>query len=95
MKAKLLLFILIGMFYSTLFSEILEVNLDGSTPYQSIQTAINASVDADTVLVHPGIYYDNINFNGKSITLGSLFLTTQGEAYINQTIIVSSLSLMT
>ncbi len=87
MKIKLLLFILLIIFYTTLFSETLEVNLDGSTPYQSIQSAINASVDADTVLVHPGTYYENINFNEKSITLGSLLLTTQDESYINQTVI--------
>ena len=87
MKTKLLLFLLVIIFFTTLFSNTLEVNLDGSTPYQSIQSAINNSVDADTVLVHPGTYFENINFNGKYITLGSLFLTTQDGSYINQTII--------
>ena len=53
----------------------------------SIQAGINAAVIGDTVLVHPGIYYENINFNGKDILVSSLFLTTQERQYINSTII--------
>jgi len=56
-------------------------------PYTTIQGAINASSDGDVVLVQPGIYYENINFNGKGITLGSLELTTGDTSYISQTII--------
>ena len=41
----------------------------------------------DTVLVHPGVYRENINFNGKNITVGSLFVTTGDEDYILQTVI--------
>ncbi|MCK4695496.1 MAG: hypothetical protein KAT74_07025, partial [Candidatus Cloacimonetes bacterium] len=41
----------------------------------------------NTVLVQPGTYVENINFNGKSITVGSLFLTTQDTSYISSTII--------
>jgi len=35
----------------------------------SIQRAINASIEGDTVVVSEGRYYENINFNGKKITL--------------------------
>ncbi|MEA3475601.1 MAG: T9SS type A sorting domain-containing protein, partial [Candidatus Cloacimonadota bacterium] len=35
----------------------------------------------------PGTYYENVNFNGKNITLTSLFLTTQDYSYIDSTII--------
>jgi hypothetical protein len=56
-------------------------------PFASIQAAINYSMNADTVLVQPGTYVENINFNGKNIVVGSLFLTTQDTSYISSTII--------
>jgi len=38
----------------------------------NIQTAINAAVDGDLILVSPGMYRERINFNGKAITIRSL-----------------------
>ena len=58
--------------------------------FSSIQSAINHSCNADTVLVQPGIYYENINFNGKTIIVASIFLTTSDTSYISQTIIDGS-----
>jgi len=55
--------------------------------FSSIQTAIDYAWDGDTVLVDTGRYYENINFNGKNITVASLFFTTQDTFYITQTII--------
>jgi hypothetical protein len=49
--------------------------------YPTIQQGIDASADYDTVLVQPGLYIENI------IVLGSLFLTTGDESYIDQTTI--------
>jgi len=57
------------------------------TEYTSIQLAIDSSVNGDTVLVYPGTYVENINFNGKNIVVGSLTLTTGDTSYISQTII--------
>ena len=37
----------------------------------TIQTAINAADNGDTVLAVPGTYSENINFNGKAITVTS------------------------
>lgn len=55
--------------------------------YPRIQQGIIGSVDGDTVLVQPGTYVENINFDGHNIVLGSLFLTTGDTSYISQTII--------
>ena len=42
-----------------------------SKPFASIQKAIDSSKDGETVLVLPGTYKENINFNKKSITQGN------------------------
>ena len=39
--------------------------------YPSIQEAIDASQNGDTVVVSPGLYYETINFNGKNIVVTS------------------------
>jgi len=81
MKTFILIFVL--LISTCLYSTIINVPADQPT----IQAGINVSVDADTVLVQPGTYVENINYNGKNITIASLFLTTQDTTYISQTII--------
>jgi hypothetical protein len=72
---------------SFLLATTYEVKQDGTGDFSSIQVGIDASVANDTVLVYPGTYYENINFNGKNITVASLLLTTGNEEYIASTII--------
>ena len=45
------------------------INVPADQP--TIQAAINAAVNGDTVLVAPGTYLENINFLGKAITVAS------------------------
>jgi predicted outer membrane repeat protein len=81
---KTIYFVLVFFLLSTfLYSTIINVPADQPT----IQAGIDVAVDADTVLVQPGTYVENINYNGKLITVASLFLTTQDTTYISQTVI--------
>jgi len=55
--------------------------------FASIQEDIDAASDGDTVLIQPGVYEGNINFRGKNIVVGSVFLSTGDRSYISQTVI--------
>ena len=81
--------LLIALFISAvgLNATIITVNWDGTGDYLTIQEGIDAANNGDTVLVQPGTYIENINYNGKNIVVASLFFTTQDTSYISRTII--------
>lgn len=58
--------------------------------FLTIQEAVNASVDGDTVLVALGTYYENINFRGKNILLTSYYIFDEDVRFITNTIINGS-----
>ena len=61
------------------------INIPEDQP--TIQTGINAAADYDSILVQPGIYTENLNYIGKNLVIGSLYITTQDPVYIDQTVI--------
>ncbi|MCP4580082.1 MAG: hypothetical protein GY839_00580 [candidate division Zixibacteria bacterium] len=80
---RILCLILLILGSLTSFGSVINIPDDHVT----IQAGINASSDGDTVLVQPGTYVENINFNGHNIVLGSLFMTTGDTSYIETTVI--------
>src|SRR3990172_5603068 len=55
--------------------------------YPTIQAALDAAVDGDTVLVSPGTWAGGLSLSGKTITLASEFLTTGDPSYVDATTI--------
>ena len=78
-------FVIFLFLHSWLLSTTITIKQDGSGDFTTIQAGIDASSDGDTILVHPGTYYENLIIEAKSITLGSLYMTTNDESYIGQT----------
>jgi hypothetical protein len=81
-KTHLLAFLLVVLVHVAL-AEIRRV----PQQYGTIQAAIHAAVNGDTVLVEPGTYYENIRFSGKGILIASRFILDGDETFIRNTII--------
>ena len=69
------------------FGQIIVVSKKSNYYNNTIQSAINSANNGDTILVYPGTYYENIDFQGKSITVASLYLLTNEDSCIYNTII--------
>lgn len=72
--------------FSMIFAAVITIPVD----YETIQEGINASVNNDLVLIQPGTYFENINITNKNITVGSLFVTTGDDSYLESTILDGS-----
>jgi parallel beta-helix repeat protein len=61
--------LLIGIYFLSITAIAATINVPGD--YATIQEAIDNAVNADTVLVAPGVYMENLDFKGKDIHVKS------------------------
>lgn len=64
--------------------------LEVPSVYSTIQEGILASENGDTVLVAEGEYFENIDFRGRSIVVGSMFVIDSDIEHVPNTIINGS-----
>lgn len=88
MKTKLLFTVMLSFSVIPGSAQIINVPTDQPT----IQAGINAATTGDTVLVEEGVYYENIRFMGKAITLASHYIIDLDTTHIPSTIIDGSQS---
>jgi len=86
LSGKTLILIFVLLVSTCLYSTIINVPADQPT----IQEGIDASADTDTVLVADGTYFENINFEGKAITVASNYIIDADTLHIANTIINGS-----
>ena len=67
--------------------EAVELLCLGDPTYVSFQSQIDEASDGDTIMVAPGTYKGVIDFKGKNVVVGSMFLNGQDSSYIGETII--------
>lgn len=80
------------LFHSFLIADTLTVKQNGSGNYSEIQDAVNHAANGDFILVYPGIYYENVDYKGKTLFISSLYCQNPSDSIINQTIIDGSYS---
>jgi predicted esterase len=86
MRTNIILTFSLILFTSLSLAKIINIPADQPT----IGDGIDAAIDGDTVLVAPGEYFENINFNGKAIFLSSYHILDHDTSYISGTIINGS-----
>lgn len=74
---------LVGLGMTASYARTLNVPFD----FMTIQRAIDAANHNDSILVSPGRYVENINFNGRTLSLISRFVFSQDPRDIEATII--------
>ncbi len=77
--------IILSILFFNYFGMAMIINVPDSSA--TIQGGIDLALNGDTVLVEPGIYVENLNFNGKQITVASLLILNNDQVYSTQIVI--------
>jgi hypothetical protein len=68
-------------------AQTITVKQDGTGDFTVIQDAVDVAINGDTVLVFPGIYFENVDMTGKGIVLASTWIFSNNDSLISQTVI--------
>ena len=85
MRKFFILFFLFSIIY--IRCNTITVAQDSTGDFTVIQEAIESASNNDTILVYPGTYYENIDYIGKTLIIGSLYMITGNEEYKDTTIL--------
>ncbi|MDP3114689.1 MAG: DUF1565 domain-containing protein [Candidatus Cloacimonadaceae bacterium] len=83
----LCIWLLILSAISGLSATLITVSAAGGMDFMTIGSAIEFASAGDSILVYPGVYVENVDFIGKTITLCSLEAITGDRSYVQSTII--------
>ncbi|MCS5613541.1 MAG: hypothetical protein NZ961_24190, partial [Candidatus Poribacteria bacterium] len=75
------------VFLTTIFSILPSETIHVPDEYSTIQSGINASENGDTILVDPGLYQENINFNGRNVVVTSMYQIENDTLMIGSTLL--------
>ncbi|MBP6872578.1 MAG: T9SS type A sorting domain-containing protein [Bacteroidales bacterium] len=69
------------------YPQVITVKQDGTGDFTIIQEAVDIANDGDTIIVYPGVYFENVDLTEKDIVLASTWLLFGQDSLISQTII--------
>jgi len=87
MRIKILILLLAAQYPASANTLTVGPSVRAGYDYSSIQAAINAASNGDTILVERGVYHENLTISGKIITLASNYINSNDEDDILQTVV--------
>ncbi|MDX9905264.1 MAG: DUF1565 domain-containing protein [Bacteroidales bacterium] len=69
------------------YPQVITVKQDGTGDFTIIQDAVDIANDGDTVIVYPGVYFENVDLTEKGIVLASTWILSGQDSLVHQTII--------